>query len=118
MGDRAKDFAESDYHFYWVVLNRLEARKCCADWLRKTADVWGGRSREHLLSAAQHYDRAHAHDEDYRRAVGAGEQAQRGEKRGLRSAEAIAVVLPHLQKGVAAERGATTEIGKALALLK
>lgn len=108
-----KDFADCGEYFCWAAFERLEARKCAAVWLERAADVLGGDARQPLLAAAGHYSEAHRHYEEYRRAVGGGDESA---PEGLeRRPETIAKAVPILRAAIAEEKAGLAQMQAALA---
>ena len=111
--DPKKDFKRVGEWFCWATFERLQARWCCAAWLRRAAEVLG-RAREPLLAAARHYEAAFKLYDEYRREL----HADLPVGLAFRAPEHIAIVAPILQQGIEAERKGVAEMRKALQLLR
>jgi hypothetical protein len=105
--DATKDFKDVGEWFCWATFERLEARWCCANWLRRAADVFHGEAQDRILAAADHYERAFQLYEQYRQEI---------QKPDNRSLERIAVAAPILKKAIGEERAGLEEMQKALAI--
>ena len=113
--DPGKDFAESSaFWFCWAAFERLSARWCCARWLRSAAGVLP-EAHGHLLSAAEHYERAFQLYGDYRKEVHAGAPTGLSLHERARTPERIAAISPILRKAIDAERSGIAELQKAVA---
>lgn len=119
VADPTKPFDDTGEHgcwFCWATFERLDARRCCADWLHTVADLIGGDAREPILSAADHYSFASDAYDRYRFATGAGEPTE-GLRDRARTPDRIAVILPILDEGIAEERAGVEDLKLAVAAL-
>lgn len=116
LADPARDFVGRDTWFCWATFERLSARHCCAAWLEKAAGVLGGAARAPLLAAADHYQRAFAQYDGFRKATGAGEPNGQPLAQ-LRTPEGIAAILLPLDRGIDEERAGIQDMERALAVV-
>ena len=115
--DPTKDFARTEEWFCWAAFQRLTARRCCAVWLRSMAAAVGGKTRDAVLAAAQHYEQAFQSYERYRAEVSTHELPPQPLRERARTPERIAVIAPLLEQGIAAEKAgleALSEVVRAL----
>jgi len=112
--DPDKNFDKSKEWFCWATFERLTARRCAAEWLRRAANDLGDDARPSLLAAAGHYLAAADLYLKYRKATGCSEVTF-AEK--CRSPEQINVIAPILRAGIEAEKEGIEEMKKALGVL-
>ncbi len=108
VADETKDFKYVGEWFCWGAFERLSARWCCANWLRRAADVFQGEAHDRILAAADYYENAFKLYDQYLQEV---------QKPDNRSPERIAVAVPILRKAINEERAGIEEMKKALATL-
>jgi hypothetical protein len=110
VADESKDFEGCGEYFCWAAFERLEARKCCATWLRRVGEELTDFGP---YSAADRYQRAWELYEQFRTAVGGGVE---GSAKDLpRRPETIAAVVPLLRRALNEERSALSELAVSLA---
>ncbi len=114
--DPEKDFADAGEWFCWATFERLSARWCCAQWLRRAADVVA-EAQVHLLAAANQYDKAFSQYERYRLAVDAGVPTELSPHERARIPERIATIAPILRDAIAAEAEGVEELERAAGMV-
>ncbi len=122
VADVRKDFAKVEEWFCWAAFERLIARRCCAVWLRSAAEEVPRQARDSTLAAAGLYARSF---ECYDRFCGevcgnvcVGEPTAPSLQQRARTPERIAVLVPLLQEGIAAEVAGLDALRQAVGRLR
>lgn len=115
--DPDKDFSNCTEWFCWAAFERLCARKACAMWLRRVAEVGSEDVREHLLAAARQYAKAYRLYDRFRATVVEGAPERSLEER-ARTPERIAIIAPVLSRAIEEEAVGIRALEKAASLLE
>jgi hypothetical protein len=118
VSDPAKDFVNTEEWFCWAAFERLMARRCCAVWLRATAEHMDGAVKEPLLEAARGYGEAFQHYDRYRAELAGGVPATLSLVDRARTPERIAVLAELLEQGITAESAGLDALTQAAAALQ
>jgi hypothetical protein len=115
--DLTRNFARCGEWFCWAAFERLMARRCAEIWLRSLAEVRTGEARRWLAAAADGYGEAFRGYDRYRAAVQAGEPPGHPLPELVRTPERVGIIVPLLERAIAAEARGLEALQKVLCVL-